>query len=63
MRRNHLQFLQRIKWLGWMLAAEGSQSQHIDPEYHLQTASNFALRKPWNFIGPKRFHFQKIEIF
>ena len=29
------------KWLGCMSAAEGSQSQHIDPEYHLQTASIF----------------------
>ena len=27
------------KWLGYMLAAEGSQSQHIDLEYHLQQAS------------------------
>ena len=29
------------KWLGCMLTAAGSQSQHIDPEYHLQQASNF----------------------
>ena len=51
------------EWLGCMLPAEGSQSQHIDLEYHLQQASKFFLRKPLDFIGPKRFHFQTSEIF
>ena len=51
------------KWLGCMLAAEGSQSQRIDLEYHLQQASKVFLRKPLDFIGPKRFHFQTLEIF
>ena len=37
------------KWLGCMLAAEGSQSQHIDPEYHLQTASNFYWTETFPF--------------
>ena len=48
------------KWLGCMLAAEGSQSQHIDLEYHAQQASKSFYA---NLIGPKRFHFQTLEIF
>ena len=35
------------KWLGCMLAAEGSQSQHIDLEYHLQQASKSFYANRW----------------
>ena len=39
------------KWLGCMLAAEGSQSQHIDLEYHLQQASKFFYANRWILLG------------
>ena len=35
------------KWLGCMLAAEGSQSQHLDLEYHLQQASKSFYANRW----------------
>ena len=35
------------KWLGCMLAAEGSQSQHIDLEYHLQQALKCFYANRW----------------
>ena len=35
------------KWLGCMLADEGSQSQHIDLEYHLQQASKSFCANRW----------------
>ena len=68
---NRLQLLQRMadqrsvgqKWLGCRLAAGGSQSQHIDLEYHLQQASTFCGAIRWNLIGPKGFHFQTLQVF
>ena len=35
------------KWLGCMLTAAGSQSQHIDLEYHLQQASKSFYANRW----------------
>ena len=40
------------KWLGCMLAAEGSQSQHIDLEYPSAASIKVFLRKLLDFIGP-----------
>ena len=57
------------KWLGCMLAAERSQSQHIDLEYHLQQASKsfyanrsillnrtFPFPNAWNISMPWSHH-------